>query len=153
MYEEYADDIFRFVYVHVRDERLAEDITADIFMKAWKRVDGFDFKQPRPWLYKIAQNAITDHWRKKRPEELENEDLIPDERPSVEAQVEHALTRERLLHAMATLSHEMRSVVSLRFLHGYSAQKTAESLGMSEGNVRVVQYRALKKLRGILREN
>ena len=52
--------------------------------------------------------------------------------------------------ALAKLPEEMRSVVTMRFMLGYSAKKTGESLGMSEGNVRVIQYRALKKLKEVL---
>lgn len=150
IYEEYADDIFRFIYVHVRDEALAEDLTADTFMKAWKSIDTFDFKNSRAWLYKIAQNLITDHWRKKQTVQLEEEDMLVDDKPSVEEQVDQVLSKERIIKALSHLPAEMRSVVTLRFIHGYSAQKAADSLGMSEGNVRVVQYRALKKLRGLL---
>ena len=61
MYNEYADDIYRYLLVHVHDSQLAEDLTADTFMKAFKNLESFDFKQPRPYLYKIAKNNMSDH--------------------------------------------------------------------------------------------
>ncbi len=149
MYNAYADDIFRYLLVHVRDRQLAEDLTADTFMKAWIRLETFDFKQPRPWLYTIAKNTMTDHWRKKQSVALEDEELASD-RESLEEQIEQQMSAEALKAAVSYLPDDMKSVVILRFMLRYSARKTADSLGMTEGNVRVIQYRALKKLKELL---
>ncbi|MEP7205008.1 MAG: sigma-70 family RNA polymerase sigma factor [Candidatus Saccharibacteria bacterium] len=150
MYNTYADDIFRYLLVRVRDRSLAEDLTADTFTKAWQRLDGFDFKQVRPWLYKIAKNTMTDHWRKKRAVVTEVEVEVVSPAEPIEQQLDRQLLATTIQTALATLPDEMRSVVTLRFMLGYSAKKTGESLGMSEGNVRVMQYRALKKLKEVL---
>lgn len=150
MYNQYADDIYRFLLVHVRDVALAEDLTADTFLKAWKQIDRFDFKHPRGWLYAIARNNLTDHWRRKRPEPLgEVADLSSDD-PELWETVDKRLEVRRMVSALAKLPEDMKSVVTLRFLQGYSVRETAEALGLTEANVRVVQYRALKKLHGVL---
>jgi RNA polymerase sigma-70 factor (ECF subfamily) len=149
MYDTYADDIFRYLLVHVHDKHTAEDLTADTFMKGWKAIDKFDFAQPRPWLYTIARNVLNDHWRKKQPILVdEPEEQVSD--VNVEEIVEKVLVRERVVNAVSSLPEMMRSVVTLRFLLQYSARKTADSLGMTEVNVRVLQHRALKKLKGEL---
>lgn len=150
MYDTYADDIFRYLLVRVRDRSLAEDLTADTFTKAWQRLDGFDFKQVRPWLYKIAKNTMTDHWRKKQTLVTEVEIEVVSGAESIETQLDKQTQAEIIQAALAKLPEEMRSVVTMRFMLGYSAKKTGESLGMSEGNVRVIQYRALKKLKEVL---
>lgn len=151
MYIQYADDIYRFLFVHVRDINVAEDLTADTFMKAWKQIESFDWKHSRGWLYAIARNTLTDHWRRKKPEPM-NDELakLVDERPSHEEVMDKKLQYKMLVKALTTLPDDMKSVVTLRFMHGYSVRQTAEALGLSESNVRVVQYRALKKLRGVL---
>lgn len=149
MYNTYADDIYRYLLVHVRDPELAEDLTADTFVKAWTRIESFDFKQPRPWLYTIAKNTMMDHWRKKHPEPLEDEEHESDADP-LDILVEKKMSADAVKAAMVHLPEEMRSIVTLRFMLGYSAKKTAESLGTTEGNVRVIQFRALKKLKGLL---
>lgn len=149
MYNAYANDIFRYLYVHTRDHALAEDLTADTFTKAWANLDSFNFKQPRPWLYTIAKNLLTDHWRKNHATSLEDEEPVSADE-SIEEQMDQQLTNETIQAAVAKLPSEMKSVVTLRFVLGYSARKTAESLGTTEGNVRVIQYRALKKLKGYL---
>jgi RNA polymerase sigma-70 factor (ECF subfamily) len=129
---------------------LAEDLTADVFSKAWQNLDSFDFRHTRGWLYTIARNRITDHWRSNRPLALP-EDFDPeDDRESIETEVDKRLANAKLMNALAGLPEDMRSVVTLRFIEGYSARQTGEALGLSEGNVRIVQYRALKKLKGIL---
>lgn len=150
MYNTYADDIFRYLLVRVRERHLAEDLTADAFTKAWSRLGSFDFKQTRPWLYKIAKNTLTDYWRKKRPIASEAEVEVVSNAESVEKQVDNKLLAETIQAALVELPEEMRSVITLRFILGYSAKKTGNSLGISEGNVRIIQYRALKKLKELM---
>lgn len=150
MYTDYSDDIFRFIYVHVRDVALAEDLTADTFAKAWENLDSFDFRHPRGWLYTIARNRTADHWRVRRPLPLDEEIEIVDEAESVETTLDRKLAKEELLNAMGQLPEEMRSVVSLRFIQRNSARDTGAALGLSESNVRVIQHRALKKLKELL---
>lgn len=150
MYEEYADDIFRFLYVHVQDEALAEDLTADTFTKAFQKIEDFDFKQSRAWLYTIARNTMTDYWRKKRPIALDEKLEIADDRPSHEEVFDKQLVSEELLAAIKRLPEDMKLVVSLRFMQGLSVRDTAFATGLTETNVRVIQYRALKKMRGLL---
>lgn len=151
MYNEYADDIYRFLLVHVRDVELAEDLTADTFLKAWNQIDKFDWKHSRGWLYAIARNNLTDHWRKKKPERLPEDFDVVDDSPGHEELLDKKMELRRAVKALAKLPDEMKSVVSLRFMQGYSVRQTAEALDMSEANVRVVQFRALKKLRGVLK--
>jgi RNA polymerase sigma-70 factor (ECF subfamily) len=149
MYEQYADDIFRYLYVRVRDRQLAEDLTADTFMRAWNNLEKFDFSKPRPWLYTIARNILTDHWRKKStlPLEETEEPVLDDDMGEV---LDTTIRKERVQAAVARLAEPMRSVVQMRFMLGYSAKKTAESLGLQENNVRIIQYRALRKMKGLL---
>ncbi len=147
MYNEYADDIYRFLFVHVRDMELAEDLTADTFTKAWKNIDNYDFKHPRGWLYAIARNTLTDHWRKKKAIPLDEEIEIADDAPTQEEIMDKKLEQKRTVRAISRLPEDMKSVVNLRFMQAYSVKETAEALGMSESNVRVVQYRALKKMK------
>ncbi len=150
MYNTYADDIYRYLFSYVHNSALAEDLTAETFTKAWANIDNFDFKQPRPWLYKIAKNTLTDYFRKKQPLPLDEDIEIIDNKQSVEDYVDNQLSQKRIATAMTKLPDDMKSVVSMRFLLGYSVKKTASSLELTEANVRVLQYRALKKLRGYL---
>ncbi len=151
MYEKYADDIFRYIYVHVNDRQTAEDLTADTFMRAWKKLDSFDFKHARGWLYKIAHNLVIDFWRKKKPLNLDEAFEAEDDKPTLQDEVDKNLEHNRLHSSLKKLPKDMRSVVAMRFLLGYSVRKTAKSLELSEANVRVMQFRALKKMKEALR--
>lgn len=151
MYTQYADEIFKYLFIHTQDKTLAEDLTADTFIKAWEKIDTFDGKHARAWLYKIAQNKLTDHWRKKKPLALSEEFEVSDDESASHAEnVDKKLEVAKVHDALASLPEAMRSVVALRFMQGYSVKQTAEALSMTESNVRVVQYRALKKLEGVL---
>lgn len=150
MYKTYTDDIFRFFLANTREVELSEDLTADTFAMAWDKIDTFDGKHERGWLYKIAKNKLIDHWRRKKPLPLDESIEIVDDRKSVEKMTEEAIERERIYKAIGTLKPLMRSIVTLRFIEGYSAKQTAEALDISESNVRVLQHRALKKLKGKL---
>jgi RNA polymerase sigma-70 factor (ECF subfamily) len=151
MYNQYADDIYRFLFVHVRDVALAEDLTADTFLKAWKQIDKFDWKHSRGWLYAIARNTLTDHWRKHKSLPLDEDlEIVDENQPRQDEVLDKKLDFKHAAKAVAKLPEDMKSVVMLRFLQGYSVRQTAEALDMSEANVRVTQYRALKKLRGVL---
>lgn len=150
MYKAYTDEIFRFFLANTRETELSEDLTADTFAKAWDKIDSFDGKYERAWLYRIAKNRLVDHWRKKKPVPLDEDIEIVDERDSHEAVLDAQFESDRIHSAMGGLPHVMRSVVTLRFIEGYSAKQTADALNISESNVRVLQHRALKKLQGLL---
>lgn len=148
MYQTYADDIYRFLFVHVRDVEVAEDLTADTFTKAWKHIEKYDFKHPRGWLYAIARNTLTDYWRKKKPPQLDDEIEIADnDTPTQDELMDVKLEKIRVAKSLNRLPHDMKSVVHLRFMQGYSVRQTAEALDFSEANVRVIQYRALKRMK------
>lgn len=147
MYNQYADDIYRFIFVHVRDVDIAEDLTADTFTNAWKNIEKFDGKQPRPWLYTIARNKLNDHWRKKPTLTLDTEIEIASDMEATEVTLDRKTEQKRIVKAVNTLPKDMKSVVTLRFLQGFSAKETGKALQLSESNVRVIQYRALKKLK------
>lgn len=150
MYDQYADDIYRFVLVHVRDVQVAEDLTADTFLKAWKNIHRFDFKHSRAWLYKIAQNTMTDYWRRRKPLPLDETVEIADDKPDHSETMDTMFDKARVHKALASLPQETKSVIILRFMHGYSVRQTAEALSLTEANVRVIQYRGLKKMKGSL---
>lgn len=153
MYNLYVNDIYRFVLVHVRDTNLAEDLTADTFTRAWRQIDSgkFDFKHTKAWLYTIARNLMTDHWRKKPTIPLDEEiEIIDTDKPGHGEVVDRKLQAKRIIKSLKVLPPDMKSVVTLRFLQHYSVRETSEALKLSEANVRVLQYRALKKLKQVL---
>jgi RNA polymerase sigma-70 factor (ECF subfamily) len=154
LYMYYLDDIYRYVFYRVRDEKRAEDLTERVFIRAWEAIAGY---QPRgypfsSWLYRIAHNAVVDYYRTDRHElpldgltfTLADEALGPEETLIRRREV------SRLLEAVAQLSEERQRLIILRFVDGLSHADVAQILGKSEGACRVIQHRALAALSEIL---
>lgn len=148
LYNQYVDKIYSYVYWRTSDASLAEDITSEVFTKAWAARQSFDGTHPQAWLYAIARNMLTDHHRRSRPmADPEIIDELVDDADTPEEATEKTLAREKLLTAIAILPEQAQSILIWRFTENASAIDIANRLGISEGNVRIQQMRALKKLR------
>lgn len=143
--------IYRFMFWRTKDEMLAQDLTSNVFEKAWRTRHNFTGGSGKAWLYKIARTTLIDYWRKKR--DLTDEAAVANAAADIaepgEA-LDKSLAAAELRAAVAKLPVEMQRVVRQRFIVGSSVRETAATLDLSEANVRVIQYRALKKLRELL---
>ncbi len=150
LYERYYQSIYRYVYYRVSDTGLAEDLTADIFMKmlhgiASYSIQGVPFSA---WLYRIARNRVIDHMRR-RPEkpELSLEEARVENMAGSDATLEHALQRDELLTAIQVLTDDQKQVIILKFIQDMDNSTIAAVLGKTEGAVKSLQHRALDTLR------
>lgn len=152
IYESHAPLIYRFMFWRTKDDMLAQDLTSNVFEKAWRSRTSFTGGSSRAWLYRIARNTLIDYWRKKRDVPLDETAVaqLGSEAPAVEEVLDRQFAAEALYIALDKLPPDMRAVIDRRFVEGLSAAETARQLGISEGNVRIIQYRALRKLRGYL---
>jgi RNA polymerase sigma-70 factor, ECF subfamily len=147
-YESHSKAIYKFLFWRTRDVQLSEDLTSNTFEKAWASRKSFQGGSEQAWLYRIARNLLIDHWRKRKELFVENtDDLQEDVRPGAGELMDKKARLQALGKALDTLPEDMRSVVRLRFIEGQSCRQVAATLNLSESNVRVIQYRALKKLR------
>ncbi len=155
LYELYADQIVRYLFFRIGDQSKAEDMMEVVFLNAWENLPGFGKKGRkmnfRAWLYRIAHNAMVDHHRTKRTEssldiisEIMSEDYSPGQL------LEKAEQSAMLLDALEKLDLISKQVITLRILSGLSSRETAAVIGISPANVRVIQFRALKKLRELI---
>ena len=144
--------IYRFMFWRTKDDMLAQDLTSSVFEKAWRTRKSFTGGSSKAWLYRIARTTLIDYWRKRK--DINDDEAVAaqaDERMlDVGEELDRSLAAAELYKALAQLPKDMHEVVRLRFIDGKSARETAIELGISEGNVRVIQYRALKKLRNYL---
>lgn len=140
--------IYRYVLYHVRDMMTAEDVTEDVFVKAWKAIESCKGKGQTfvPWLYRIAHNHTINVLKKmQRSVSLEKEILV--EAGGPEKQVADRLSREVLLDAIGRLPLDQKQVIMLKFIEGLDNRETGEVMNKKEGAVRVLQMRALSRLR------
>ena len=152
-YESYSKRIYRFMYWRTRDSALAEDLTSKVFEKAWRSRGSFHGGSVQAWLYSIARNSLTDHWRKKKDLSVEDVEVFSEAvtEDTVGAKIDEQFAARQLKVAVSKLPKTMRIVVELRFMENRSARQVAKQLGVTENNVRIIQYRALKKLRTYLK--
>ncbi len=147
LYEMYLDRIYRFIFFKVRQDRLlAEDLTAEVFVKAWLHLSSFKKGSFQAWLYTIARNRVIDHIRTAH-QHVELDDSLADQKESVEDTVIRALTAEQIMEGLQELSEEQREIIILRFVQDLSYKEIATITQKKEEAIRALQYRALKQLR------
>jgi len=154
IYERYSPDIFRYAYRLLDDNELAEDCVADTFHRFLIAIQGgTSFENMRAYLYRVAHNWITDHYRRRPPPSISFEDKLhidPEDNPS--HLVMQEMDRQRMRAALLRLSPEQRQVIELRYLENLSHFEVAAVLGKTVEATRALQYRALEALRQILAE-
>lgn len=150
LYDTYLDRIHRYIYFRVDDPELAEDITSLVFLKAWENLDTFQAERSpfAAWLYRIAHNAVIDHFRTRKIivplEEVQPVQLS--QSYEVDEKLDLKILSQELLEALKELTETQREVLILRFICGYTTLEIARSLNKHEGAVRALQMRGLKKL-------
>ena len=149
LYSIYLDRIYRYVFYQVKDKMTAEDITEDVFFKAWKVIDSCKGRGETfsPWLYRIAHNQVIDILRSSRKQLLTAEMETVDKVSGPELEVEAELERQELLGLIACLPQNQRQVIILKFIEGLNNHEIGQVMGKSQGAVRVLQMRALARLR------
>lgn len=156
IYSAYFREIFSYLAYSVESRSQAEDLTQDVFLKAYRSLDSFRGDSDiRTWLYAIARNTLRSYYTKKRP-------LLSGDEPlqylmADDPQPEQVVTRQEhqrvLQEALLKLNEMQRTIVIVRYIHGFSTKETARILACTETNVKVQLFRALRKLRKILTED
>jgi len=150
LYACYVERITRYVYFRVTDHQLAEDITSRIFLKMLEKLDTYQVGQSPviAWLYRMAHNAVIDHYRLKRTF-ISLEDVHPAEakqEDGIEEKLDLQVKSQQLRAALQVLTEEQQKVLILKFIDGLSTREIARRLGKRQGAVRGLQMRALQKL-------
>lgn len=152
LYERYLGEVQRYIFYRVTNRFDAEDLTETVFIKAWEALPRFESETVnlRAWLYRIAHNVVVDHYRIRKPADDLPDAQLQDVHPSPEQQTQTQDEHQQLAVAIQTLDENLQKVVICRFVNGLSHAETAEVMGIKEGHVRVLQLRALQKLRRLL---
>jgi RNA polymerase sigma-70 factor (ECF subfamily) len=150
LYQENLGVVYRFIYSKVGNREEAEDLTSQVFLKAVRGLDRERGGQSiQSWLYQVARTTIADYWRsfyKMRANSLESMMEQGWEEPSEEpAALPSYRPEERVRLILDRLPPHYREVLTSRFLLNLSIKETAERMRLSEANVKVLQFRALKK--------
>ncbi|MGD2269545.1 MAG: RNA polymerase sigma factor [Desulfobacterales bacterium] len=159
LYGRFQTEVFRMVYYRIRSQQDAEDLTQDIFLKAYEKISGLkDTDRFRSWLFSIARNRVCDFQRKKRIKQLlgfstfeeNSQERSRFSQPDYQAPQEN-MTRQdfwRLVGGfIGQLSKMEREVFLLRFLDQFSLNEISQVLKKTESTVKTHLYRALVKFK------
>ena len=151
LYDHYVDLVYRFVLYRVGgDTALAEDITSEVFLRALRKIKGFQWRgrDVGAWFLTIARNLVLDHFKsgRFRLEVLGSEGTDRDHVVDAEDAALSRVTQADLYRAISQLGGDQQEVIYWRFLQGYSVAEAAAAMGKSEGAIKALQYRAVKSL-------
>jgi len=151
IYDRQVEKIYRYVFLKTSNVEIAEDITSQVFTKAWKRFKAIDkLDNENGYLFKIAKNEVIDYYRHKEKYKIVSVSVVqelPEAEPSPEQ--EQAIKAEVKLakDLLTKLKDDFQDVLILRYVDGYEIAEIALMLDKTEANIRVMIHRALKELR------
>ncbi len=154
LYDRYQPKIYRFIYLKVSHREEAEDLTHQVFLSAWEKIENFQFKENSSyfsgWLYQIARNKVIDHYRTRKNNLDISKIQVIDEKNRPENTFENNLNIKETRQAISLLNPNEQDVIIMRFIEELSPKEISKALGKSEVSIRIIQYRAIKKLKNIL---
>lgn len=152
IFHRYYDHVFTFALCKTGERAAAEDVTAEVFLEAWRGIRRFKYRGAPlvSWLYKIAHNLVADYHRKRSRSKTQP---LGNEAGHVSTQLDEAeqiALWQSVAAAMKRLTLEQQQVLVGRFIQGLTLAETAALLGKNENSVKALEFRALKSVRRIL---
>lgn len=163
LYQLHADQIYKYCAYRVSNPTEAEDLTAQVFLKAWQAIPRYEISGAPflAWLYRIAHGLVVDY-HKSRCRQTEVADAGLDEQFLESIGDDHSegsnpfdklfrqTRREAVRRALVYLPEDQQQVIYFRFVEERSHAEIAAMLDKKEGTVRGIQYRALETLGKVL---
>jgi RNA polymerase sigma-70 factor (ECF subfamily) len=157
IYDKHVDKIYRFVYFKVNSTEIAEDLTSEVFLRGWQsfKEKGSKIENVTAFLYQIARNLVTDHYREKAQAVLvstDNAPVIPDLGINLEQKAMINSDIDRIKAVLTNIKDEYREIIIWYYMDEFTVPEIAKILNKSEDTVRVTIHRALKALKSELGE-
>jgi len=156
IYDRYIEKIYRFVYIKVSSQEIAEDITSEVFLKVWKvyqKQKSATIRNPGSFLYKTAKNLLADYYRKRSRTmvtSIEDQKELPDPNQDIDKKEATKEDLEKISKALQELKDEYQDVIIWYYVEDLSIPEIAKILNKSENAVRVMIHRAMTKLKETL---
>jgi len=153
IYDLHFDKIYRYIYVKVHSQAEAEDLTQDVFIKAYEGIKKYKWMDLpfTAWLFRIARNRVIDYIRKVSKEKkasLDEAGAISSGDPVYMTEINFEI--HQLKDALKKLPDAQREVATMRFISELSIAEVALALGKREGTVKALQFNAIASLRKLL---
>jgi RNA polymerase sigma-70 factor (ECF subfamily) len=149
VYQTELPRLYNFFRFRVGDDRVAEDLAAETFEKAWRNRHRYrhDVAAFSTWLFTIAKNVTADYFRRLSPEApLDAANHIADDM-TIESLVERRADFQRLSILLARLPDRDRELVALKYGAGLTNRAIASLTKLSESNVGTILHRIMQQLR------
>ena len=150
LYELHFDRVYFFIVSRVHDRTIAEDLTSEVFNKALANLPNYQWRGTpfSAWLFRIASNAIVDHFKRSDREQQADELEHPSARPDLSSPDLDFIERHvHFFRLVEQLPEIQRRVVCERFVEERSIREIAQRLSKTEGAIKQLQFRALQTLR------
>lgn len=159
LYDVYVEKIYRFVFFKVRSRFEAEDITQQVFLKTWQNIKTYKPQKGAgfsSWLYRIARNSVIDHYRTAK-DHVDIENLKNDVQftsvPDMGQGIDRIERFKKIEESLVILTDDERDVIVMKFIEELSNKEIGDVLDKNQGAIRVIQHRALKKLKSNLEKD
>ena len=155
-YDQYIGKIYRFIFLKVSSQEIAQDLTSETFLRGWESFkNGTKIENPQAFLYQIARNLVTDHYREKGRAQIVSAEYVSivDPREDIEgpAVLKSDINTVRL--ALVNLKEDYQNVIIWHYLDDLPITEVAKLLDRTEEATRVLLSRALKSLRNELNQS
>ncbi len=155
IYDQYVAKIYRFIYLKVSSQEIAEDLSSEVFTRTWETYKGqaqnpkSKIQNIQAYLYQVARNIIADHYRARKVRIVSVEETVEivDSSTALEDQVLVNMEMDRIQKALATIQDDYQNIIIWRYLDELSVPEIAQITGKTEENVRVGIHRALQALK------
>lgn len=155
LYRRHVDAIYRYVHLRVGDPTVAEDLTAEVFLRALEGLGEYRYTGVPliAWLYRIARARTADYWRRAgRYQEIELSDKIAAIGSDPEVIASARIERSDLVVVLRRLTDAQQQVIILRFVEEMSLAQAAAAMGKTVGAIKALQHRALASLARLMGE-
>lgn len=145
LYRRYIKIVYGYVFNKVGRKEDAEDLTSEIWIATLRNLSNYAYNSSfKNWIFGIVKHKIMDYYQEKY--KIEKLPLVEDIFLEEEDDTDHIQEKEKKIGTiLQKLPENYRQVLYLRFLKGYTTAEIAQELGLSISNVKVIQYRAVKK--------
>lgn len=152
VYDQYANDIFRFCRLKVAGTEIAEDITQEVFMRFWQQLrTKTKIQNERALLYTIARNLVIDWYRKRKESSL---DVLEEQGIEFASGDHHTMEQSAQMNEVLAVVNQLdtpsREVLLLRYVEGLTPKDIAVITGESANAISVRINRAIKKVQELL---
>lgn len=152
IYDHFSERLYKFIFFRIGHKEVAEDILSDTFVKGWMKIDqATSHKSLSAWLYQVAKNNIIDYYRIKKItvplEEVEN--ILEDAVNPVDL-TDLSFDQKKLVELIRHLPKDQQEVIKYKFFEDLTNPEIAQILNKSEESIRVIQHRAILKLKELL---